>query len=163
MTKVAQESAKIRFDPIDRKILRELQKDGRISNLELAERVGLSPSPCLRRVKNLEQEAVISRYVALLDQYRIGLGVIVFTRVSLDKQDEGALSKFESNVTSWEEVMECYLMSGGADYQLRVVVKTIADYEVFLRQRLTKVSGVSRIESSFAFRPVVYRTELPIL
>ena len=152
----------LQLDAIDRRILKELQNEGRISNLELAERVGLTPSPCLRRVKLLEEEGIISRYVALVDQGKLGLGVTVFTRVSLAKQDDGALARFESALADWSEVMECYLMSGGSDYQLRVVVETIADYEIFLRQRLTKVSGVARIESSFAFRPVVYRTEVPL-
>jgi Lrp/AsnC family leucine-responsive transcriptional regulator len=161
MPSEAESGTAIHLDAIDRRILKELQNDGRISNLTLAERVGLTPSPCLRRVKHLEREGVVSRYVALLDQNSIGLGVTVFTRISLDKQDDAALLKFEEAVADWPEVMECYLMSGSSDYQLRVVVKTLGDYEVFLRQRLTKVN-VAHIESSFAFRPVVYRTELPL-
>jgi Lrp/AsnC family transcriptional regulator, leucine-responsive regulatory protein len=150
------------LDPTDRRILKALQNEGRLTNLELSERVGLSPSPCLRRVKRLEAEGVLARYVALIDPVRVGLEVTVFTRVSLERQHDAVLTGFEQAVTAWPEVMECYLMSGNTDYQLRVVVPSLSAYEAFLRNRLTKVAGIANIQSSFALRPVVYRTELPI-
>jgi Lrp/AsnC family leucine-responsive transcriptional regulator len=159
---VAADDAQFALDAIDRRILKELQNDGRLSNLELSDRVGLSPSPCLRRVKRLEGEGVLSRYVALIDPTEVGLDVTVFTRVSLERQKDALLGTFEHAVASWPEVMECYLMSGDSDYQLRVVVPNIAAYEGFLRQRLTQVEGIANIKSSFALRHVVYRTELPI-
>lgn len=148
------------LDSIDRNILIALQEDGRLSNLELAERVGLSPSPCLRRVRRLESEGFISRYVALVDPASVGLEMTVFTRVTLDRQDDDHLDRFERAVASWPEVMECYLMTGDADFQLRVVLPNMTAYENFLRQRLTPLAGIAKIQSSFAFRPVVYRTAL---
>jgi Lrp/AsnC family leucine-responsive transcriptional regulator len=160
--KIAQREDAPPLDAIDRRILHELQNDGRLTNLELAERIGLSPSPCLRRMKRLEEEGVLSRYVALVDPGLVGLEVTVFTRVSLSSQGDAQLARFEKAAASWPEVMECYLMSGDADYQLRVVVPSLAAYEIFLRQRLTPVPGIAKIQSSFAFRPVIYRTELPI-
>lgn len=150
------------FDDIDRRILRALQNDGRLSNIELADRIGLSPSPCLRRVKQLEAAGVLSRYVGLVDPEAVGLAVSVFIRVSLERQTIEGLDRFEAVVGRWPEVMECYLMSGDSDYQLRVIVPSLAAYEAFLRERLTQAPGVSKIQSSFALRPVIYRTELPI-
>jgi Lrp/AsnC family leucine-responsive transcriptional regulator len=150
------------LDAIDRRILKVLQNDGRLTNLELAERVGLSPSPCLRRVRRLDADGVISRYVALVDPHAVGLQVNVFVRVSLERQQATDLDRFEQALAQWPEVMECYLMSGESDYQLRVIVPSLAAYELFLRHRLTQAPGVSKIQSSFAFRPVVYRTELPL-
>ena len=158
----AMDGVSLKIDAMDRRILHELQNDGRLTNLELADRIGLSPSPCLRRMKRLEEQGVLSRYVALVDPAIVGLGVTVFTRVSLSSQGDAQLTRFEKAVTSWPEVMECYLMSGEADYQLRVVVPSLAAYETFLRQRLTPVPGIAKIQSSFAFRPVIYRTELSI-
>jgi Lrp/AsnC family leucine-responsive transcriptional regulator len=152
----------LQLDAIDRRILHHLQNEGRLTNLELAERVGLSSSPCLRRVKRLEDERIIERYVALVDQASLGLEVTVFIRVSLTVQEDASLTRFEAAIADWPEVMECYLMSGEADYQMRVIVRSLADYENFLRTRLTKVPGVAKIQSSFALRPVVYRTELPL-
>lgn len=149
-------------DPTDRRILSELQVDGRMSNQELSERVGLSPSPCLRRLKQLEDRRVITRYVALVDPERLGLGVTGFIRVRLDQQDDRHLATFEKAVNSFAEVMECYLMTGEADYQLRVVVEDLKAYEDFLRQKLTKIEGVAQVTTSFALRPVIYKTALPI-
>jgi Lrp/AsnC family leucine-responsive transcriptional regulator len=150
------------LDRKDREILAHLQNDGRLTNLELAAKVGLSPSPCLRRVRRLEASGVLNRYVALVDPAKLGLGVTAFVRVALSKQEDRSLQQFESAVAEWPEVMECYLMSGDSDYQLRLILPTLGDYETFLRQKLTRVPGVANIRSSFAFRPVVYRTELPI-
>ncbi len=150
------------LDAIDRKILAALQRDGRLTNHELSAQVGLSPSPCLRRVKNLEKIGVLSRYVALVDQQSIGLDITAFVRVALETQGASQLDHFEQTVVRWPEVLECYLMLGDADYQLRVVAESLADYERFLRERLTKLPGIAKIQSSIAFRPVAYRTELPI-
>jgi Lrp/AsnC family transcriptional regulator, leucine-responsive regulatory protein len=150
------------IDQIDRKILQQLQSDGRMSNQELSERVGLSPSPCLRRLRQLESEGVIQRYVALVDPAAVGLGVTAFVRVRLDQQDDRHLAVFEGAVAEFPEVMECYLMTGEADYQLRVLVGSLGEFEDFLRHRLTRIAGVAQVTTSFALRPVVYETALPI-
>lgn len=150
------------FDRIERRILEELQTDGRITNQELAERVGLSPSPCLRRVKQLESDGVIKRYVALVDPERIGLSVRAFVRVRLHGQGDRHLLIFENAVADFAEVLECYLMSGEADYQLQVVVPSLTAFENFLRFKLTKIESVAQVTTSFALRPVIYRTALPL-
>lgn len=149
-------------DAFDRRILAELQNDGRMTNQELSEKIGLSPSPCLRRLKQLEADGVIFRYVALVDPAAVGLPVTAFIRVRLDRQDDRHLAQFEEQIASFSEVMECYLMTGDADYQLRIVVDSLGAFENFLRQKLTKIEGISQVTTSFSLRPVVYRTELPI-
>ena len=154
--------SKTSFDAIDRRILRHLQEDGRLTNAELAERVGLSPSPCLRRVRQLELGGVLKRYVALIDPERVGLDITAFVRVALERQDATALNAFEAAIVDWPEVLECYLMTGEADYQLRVMSRTLADYETFMRDRLARAPGVAKIQSSLAFRPVLSRTQLPL-
>ena len=151
------------LDEIDRRILRALQENARVSNVELAELVGVSPSPCWRRVRDLEQKGVISRYVTLLDPGSIGLPVSVVIQVSLERQVEAALETFESAVAEWPEVMECYLMTGDADYMLRVVVADLDAYQRFLLDHLTRVPGVASIKSSFALKQVKYRTALPLV
>jgi DNA-binding Lrp family transcriptional regulator len=153
---------KIKLDRIDRKILSLLQEDGRQPNNDLAERVGLSPSPCLRRVKVLEEAGVISRYVALVDPALVDLPVNIFVSVSLERQVEERLAAFEAAVMKWPEVLECYLMTGDADYLLRVVVPDLASYERFLKEHLTRIPGVASIRSSFALKQVRYRTALPL-
>lgn len=153
---------KIKLDRIDRRILELLQEDGRQPNNELAERVGLSPSPCLRRVKALEETGVISRYVALVDPASVDLPVNIFVSVSLDRQVEERIDAFEAAVMDRPEVLECYLMTGDADYLLRVVVPDLASYERFLKEHLTRVPGVASIRSSFALKQVRYRTALPL-
>lgn len=150
------------LDAIDRKVLLQLQADGRITNHDLAGKVGLSPSPCLRRVRQLEHERIITGYVALVDPDMIGLGVSAFVRVRLSQQDDRHLAIFEEAIAAFPEVMECYLMTGEADYQLRVLVESLAEFEDFLRHKLTRIEGVSQVTSSFALRPVVYRTALPL-
>jgi Lrp/AsnC family leucine-responsive transcriptional regulator len=150
------------FDTIDHQILAELQANGRITNHDLAEHVGLSPSPCLRRVRQLEAEGVISGYVALVEPEAMGLSVTAFVRVRLGEQDDRHLATFEETVATLPEVMECYLMTGDSDYQLRILVSSLAQFEDFLRQKLTRIKGVSQVTSSFALRPVVYRTALPV-
>ena len=154
--------AKEALDQIDRRILAELQQNARLSNSELAERAGISPSPCWRRVRRLEESRVIDRYVTLLDPGRLGLRVSVFVQVSLATQVESALEIFEKAILERPEVMECYLMTGNADYLLRVVAADLAAYERFLMDHLTRIPVVSNIRSSFALRPVKYRTDLPL-
>ena len=150
-------------DAIDQKILEALQADGRITNQELADQIGLSPSPCLRRVRQLETAGIISRYVALVDPEALGLSVSAFVRVRLDQQDDRHLETFETAVSQFPQVMECYLMTGEADYQLRVLVKSLTQFEDFLRHSLTRVPGVANVTTSFALRPVIYKTALPTL
>jgi Lrp/AsnC family leucine-responsive transcriptional regulator len=150
------------LDTLDHRILAELQSQGRISNQDLSDRIGLSPSPCLRRLRRLEEEGVIRRYVALVDPEAVGLGVTAFVRVRLDQQDDRHLAVFEAAVADFPEVMECYLMTGEADYQLRVLVGSLGEFEDFLRHRLTRIAGVAQVTSSFALRPVVYKTALPV-
>ncbi len=151
-----------RLDRIDVRILQALQEDGRISNTELAERVGLSPSPCLRRVKALEDGGVISRYVGLLDPRQVGLPLNIFISVTLDSQERRYLEAFEGAVGGYEEIMECYLMTGSADYLLRVVVPDLAAYERLLLDRLSRIPGVTRIQTSVTLKQVIYRTALPL-
>lgn len=153
---------KIDLDDFDRRILQALQENGRITNNDLADKIGLSPSPCLRRVRQLEAAGIISGYVALVDPDKIGLSVTAFVRVRLDRQDDRHLATFEKAIAEYPEVLECYLMTGEADYQLRVLVESLAEFENFLRNRLTRIHGVSEVRSSFALRPVVYKTALPL-
>ena len=150
------------LDSIDWKILSLLQSDARLSNVELARAVGLSPSPCLARVRTLEQAGYISRYVTLLDALKVGLKVSVFIQVALEKQVEKALEIFENAILERPEVMECYLMTGEADYLLRVVVADIQALEEFILHFLSRVSGVGNIKSSFALKQVKYQTALPL-
>ena len=150
------------LDAIDCKILAALQEDGRKPIAELAEQVGLSPSPCLRRVRMLEKAGVIARYVAVLDQQSVGLPVSVFVSIKLESQREEALDRFAKSIQRWPEVLECYLMTGPRDYLLRVVVADLAAYERFLKQKLTKLSGIGSIESSFALEQVKYTNVLPL-
>ena len=151
----------INIDKIDRAILGALQQDGRQSNVELAKKVGLSESACLRRVKNLDEKGVITHYAANVNAAAVGLPGSVFVRVSLVDQQEEKLRKFEESVRSVPEVMECYLMSGDVDYMIRVVVKGAPDYER-IHNTLTRLPGVARIHSSFALRTVLKRTGLPL-
>ncbi len=153
---------KSELDRIDQKILHTLQEDARVSNAELARAVGLSPSPCLRRVQRLEKDGVIRRYVALVDQNEVDLPVSVFVSVSLEKQVESALESFEARVRKCPEVMECYLMTGDCDYMLRIVTANLQAYERFLMDHLTRFPGVASIRSSFALKQVAYRTALPL-
>ena len=150
------------FDEIDRKILAVLQADGRISLADLSAKVGLSPSPCLRRIRILERDGIIARYVAVLDQGKVGLPVSVFVSIKLESQREQALERFNKAIAKWPEVLECYLMTGPRDYLLRIVVADLSAYERFLKQKLTRVDGIASIESSFALEQVKYSHVLPI-
>jgi Lrp/AsnC family leucine-responsive transcriptional regulator len=149
------------LDRTDLRILAELQRDARISNVALADAVGLSPSPCLARVRALEAGGVIARYAALLDAQRVGLDVNVFIQVALERQVEPLLDRFERAVCERPEVMECYLMTGDADYLLRVVVPDVRALERFIVDVLSRLPGVGSIKSSFALKQVKYDTALP--
>jgi Lrp/AsnC family leucine-responsive transcriptional regulator len=149
-------------DAIDIKILRALQADGRMSLADLAAAVGLSPSPCLRRVRLMEKAGVITGYVAVLNQQAVGLPVSVFVSVKLEKQREELLERFAKTIARWPEVLECYLMTGPRDYWLRVVVPDLAAYERFLKEKLTRLEGIASIESSFALEQVKYTNVLPV-
>ena len=152
----------LQLDSIDWKILGLLQGDARLSNVELARAIGLSPSPCLNRVRALEEAGYISRYVTLLNALRVGLKVSVFIQVTLERQIESALERFENAIRGRPEVMECYLMTGDADYLIRVVVADIQLLEEFILKFLTKLPGVGNIKSSFALKQVKYQTALPL-
>jgi len=152
----------MKLDVIDLRILDELQKDGSLSNVELAQRVHLSPSPCLSRVKALERERVIARYVALVDAKSVGLGLNVFINISLKEQSKSALAGFERRIAEHEEVMECYLMTGDSDYLIRVAVTDIGALERFILDKLTPIPGIEKIRSSFTLKQVRYKTALPL-
>jgi DNA-binding Lrp family transcriptional regulator len=152
----------MQLDTIDLRILGELQQDGSLTNVELARRVHLSPSPCLVRVKALEAAGVIQRYVALAAPKAIGLGVHVFISISLKEQGKESLAEFERRIAEHEEVMECYLMTGDSDYLIRVAVRDIAELERFILEQLTPIPGIEKIRSSFALKQVRYKTALPL-
>ena len=154
--------AEIQLDGFDRRIIDQLQRNGRISNVDLAKAVGLSPSPCLRRVRFLEDAGIIDRYVAILNQGSAGFSLSVFVQVTLERQVETALETFERIIAERPEVMEAYLMTGDSDYLLRIVVPDVSDYEVFLKDHLTRIPGVASIKSSFALNRVKYETALPL-
>jgi Lrp/AsnC family leucine-responsive transcriptional regulator len=150
------------MDQFDRNILNHLQEEGRATNVELADAVGLSPSPCLRRVRELERSRVIRQYAALLEPTAVGLGVSVFAQVSLERQVEAVLDAFEAHISARPEVVECYLMTGDHDYHLRIVVPDLEAYRTFVLDHLSKAPGVSSIRSSFALKQVKYSTALPL-
>lgn len=150
------------IDATDWKILDRLQENARLSNVELASAVHLSASPCLNRVRSLETNGIIRRYVTLLDPLALGLTVSVFIQVTLERQVESALGAFERAIKARPEVMECYLMTGDADYLLRVVVADVQALERFILDFLTRIPGVGNIRSSFALKQVKYQTALPL-
>jgi DNA-binding Lrp family transcriptional regulator len=150
------------LDPTDRRILRELQRDGSIRNDVLAQRVGLSPSPTLRRVRALEEAGYVRAYVALLNPGRLGLGIRVLIELRLTVQDRGALDRFEKGVTSIPEVIECMTVLGDWDYVLTVVARDIEDYQRILLDRLAKLPGVANYKSTLIVREVKQSTELPV-
>lgn len=152
----------MKLDRIDNLILAALQRNGRLSNRELAERVHLSESACLRRVRSLEEAGVVTGYAAQVNQARVGLPGNVFVSITLNRQEQGDLAAFEEAVARVPEVMECYLMTGQQDYLLRVVVSDPADFERLHSQHLTRLPGVARVHSSFALRMVRKGAELPI-
>ncbi len=152
----------IRLDRYDKAILAELQADGRISNVQLAARVNLSESACLRRVRALEESGYIDGYVALINQAQAGIPGNVFVFIALNREVESELAAFEEAVRELPEVMECFLMTGEFDYLLRVVVTDMADFERLHRDSLTRLPGVARVNSSVAIRTVQKKTALPI-
>ncbi len=158
MTQIQQH---LQLDAIDKRILTALQQDGRLSNVQLAEQVGLSESACLRRVRLLEKTAIIDRYVMLIDQTAIGKPGTVFVRVTLEGQQQEKLQRFEKAIGKVQEVMECYLMSGDSDYLLRIIVRDNEDY-MRIHNRLTGLPEVLRVQSSFALKTVLKKTELPL-
>jgi Lrp/AsnC family transcriptional regulator, leucine-responsive regulatory protein len=160
--KTKQKAPKIDLDAIDLRILAALQDDSNVTNVELAVKVGLSASPCLARVRALESAGVILRRVALVDARKLGASISVFIQVTLEKQVESALETFESLVLRFPEVMECYLMTGDADYLLRVVVNDTDALQEFIVGRLSRIRGLANIRSSFALKQVKYKTALPI-
>lgn len=153
----------MKIDRIDRRILAHMQRNARISNLELAELVGLSPTPCSRRVKRLEESGLIRGHVTLLDQSRLGLKLTAFIGISMDRHTPDRFEAFEEQVMSFPEVMECSVVTGqAADYLLTAVVADMEYYERFLLGKLTRIPGVTGVHSSFELRRVVQRTELPL-
>jgi DNA-binding Lrp family transcriptional regulator len=150
------------LDRYDRAILDQLQRDGRVSNVQLAQAVNLSESACLRRVRALEEAGFIDRYVALVSQTAAGLSGNVFVHIALHREEQSELAAFEAAVKSIPEVMECYLMTGEFDYLLRVVVSDMADFERLHNEALTRLPGVARVNSSVAIRTVQKKTQLPL-
>ena len=152
----------MQLDTIDLRILDELQRDGGLSNVELARRVHLSPSPCLARVKALENHGVIDRYVALANPKALGLGLNVFISISLATQNRQSLADLEQRIAEHDEVMECYLMTGDSDYLIRVALADMAALERFIIEQLSPIPGIEKIRSSFALKQVRYKTALPL-
>jgi Lrp/AsnC family leucine-responsive transcriptional regulator len=153
----------VELDRYDRRILAELQRDGRISNQELAERIGLSPSPCLRRVRALEESGLITGYRAMLDAKRLGLSLMALIHISMDRHTPERFAKFDETIARLPEVMECLLITGqDADYQLKVVVRDMDAFQALLLEKITRIEGVSGVHSSFVLRRVVDKTVLPL-
>ncbi|GAB7526438.1 Lrp/AsnC family transcriptional regulator [Paraburkholderia sp. 2C] len=151
-----------KLDALDIRILRALQRDGRLQNLQLAETVGLSPSPCLRRVRRLEEARVIERYVALLNTSAIGLGLTVFARISLVSQDAETVERFAETMRQLPQVLECYIMAGECDALLRVVAADIDAYRQFQSTHLTRSNGVQTVKTDIPMQKIKQSTELPI-
>lgn len=149
------------MDKTDRKIIRTLQQNARMTNQELAETINLSPSPCLRRVRALEQSGIIKSYTLEVDNEAYGLPVTVFVRVQLDKHTQEVVEHFESEIKQVEKVLECFVMTGRADYLLKVVVKDLHDYEDFVRHSLHSIGCIASIDTSFAYGIVKKTTVLP--
>ena len=151
------------LDKLDKRILREIQRDGTITNLELAERIGLSPSPCARRVKHLEDDGIILGRVTLLDPKKLDLKLTALIQISMDRHTPDRFEKFEDRITSYAEVIECLLITGqSADYQLKVVVPDMEYYQEFLLNKITRIDGVTDVHSSFMLREVQNTTALPL-
>ena len=149
------------MDSKDRQILRALQSDGRLTNQDLSDQVNLSPSPCLRRVRNLEEQGVIQGYTAVVDQKAWGLPVTVFIRITLERHSDEAVEAFERAITDMSQVMDCWMMTGRADYLLRVIAADLDDYERFVRRDLHRAHGIASIDTSFAYGRVKHAQVLP--
>nr|WP_152786193.1 Lrp/AsnC family transcriptional regulator [Agarivorans sp. B2Z047] len=153
----------MRLDRTDRKILDLMQNNGRISNLELAEQVGLSPSPCSRRVKALEDAGLIAKHVTLLNEKKLNLSLTAYIHISMDRHTPERFENFQKIISAYEEVMECALVTGtDADYQLKVVVRDMEHYQAFLLGKLTRIEGVTGVRSSFVLQQVFSHTALPL-
>ena len=153
----------MKLDRLDKRILREIQRDGTITNLELAERIGLSPSPCARRVKQLEDAGIILGRVTLLDPKKLDLKLTALIQISMDRHTPDRFEKFEEQIKSYAEVTECLLITGqSADYQLKVVVPDMEYYQEFLLNKITRIEGVTDVHSSFMLREVQNTTALPL-
>lgn len=151
------------MDRYDRRILELLQKDGRLSNLELAEQIGLSPSPCLRRVRALEEAGIIHGYHALLDAHKLGLTLTALVYISMDRHTPERFANFDARIRTLPEVLECLLITGqDADYQLKIVVRDMQAFQHLLLDQITRIDGVSGVHSSFVLRRVVDQTALPL-
>lgn len=151
------------LDKLDKRILQALQRDGSITNLELAEQIGLSPSPCARRVKQLEEAGIISKQVTLLNASQLDLKLTALIQISMDRHTPDRFEVFEAQVRSYPEVIECLLITGqSADYQLKVVVPDMECYQEFLLDKITRIEGVTDVHSSFMLREVINTTELPL-
>ncbi|MEQ9695372.1 Lrp/AsnC family transcriptional regulator [Shimia sp. SDUM112013] len=150
------------MDAIDRRIIAALQRDGRMTIADLAETVGLSPTPCARRLDRLQSDGVITGYAARVDPHKIGLPVSVFISVELEQQAKGGIEAFERAVRGFDEVMECHLMTGSRDILLRVVVADLAAFDQFLEHRLMRVPGIRNMRSNFALRTMISRDVLPV-
>jgi DNA-binding Lrp family transcriptional regulator len=150
------------IDSIDNRILSILQTDARISNQDLAERVGLSPSPCLRRVKALEARGIVQRYVALVDPSAVGQGLQAVVQVRLDRQTSDSVARFEKELLKYPQVLECYLIAGDWDYVLRVVARDLDEFREFCVNRLAKIAGVGNLKSNISMKQVKYSTALPL-
>ena len=153
----------MQIDRYDRRILEVLQAEGRISNQDLAQRIGLSPSPCLRRVRALEEAGLITGYRAILDQAKLGLSLLALIHISMDRHTPERFANFEQKIADLPEVLECLLITGQeADYQLKVVVPDMEAYQALLLNRITRIEGVSGVHSSFVMRRVIDKTALPL-
>ncbi|MEL6361074.1 MAG: Lrp/AsnC family transcriptional regulator [Pseudomonadota bacterium] len=152
----------MKLDQIDHKILEHLQENARITNAELAERVGLSPTPCLRRLRRLESDGIIKGYFTEVNREALGINVTVLILVKLEREDDSSLKEFEAAIKTREEVMECYLTMGKFDYFIRVAVPSLAAYETFLSETILRMPNVSTVESSPTLREVARRTVLPV-
>nr|AIA16425.1 AsnC family [uncultured bacterium] len=152
----------MQLDEIDRRILTALQREGRLQNIELAKKIGLSPSPCLRRVKLLEESGVIERYVALLDAAKIGMGLTVFARIWLKGQDNETVNKFTNEIKKLPQVVECHLMAGDCDFLLRVVAADLGDYRQFQLEHLTRIEVVQNVKTEIPMQKIKLSSELPL-
>jgi Lrp/AsnC family transcriptional regulator, leucine-responsive regulatory protein len=153
----------MQLDKLDKKILQELQRNGAISNLELAEKIGLSPSPCARRVKQLQESGIIKHQVTLLDASKLQLKLIALIQISMDRHTADRFELFEEQIRQYPEVVECLLITGqSADYQVKVVVPDMEYYQEFLLNKITRIAGVTDVHSSFILREVLSTTELPL-
>lgn len=154
---------RVHMDRMDKRILKEIQNHGRISNIELAEKVGLSPSPCLRRVKHLEESGIIEGHVTLLNASKLGLKMMALLLVSMDRHTPDRFETFEEEIKSFPEVLECLLITGqSADYLIKILVKDMEVYQDFLLNRLTRMPGVTDVHTSFVLRQVISTTKLPL-